>query len=335
MSARFTVEEEVATVNFGRPHVVILGAGASRAAFPRGDRDGRSLPVMADFVETAGLQDTLEDARIAPPHDDFERIYASLCDDPRRDDLRQAIEERVQDYFRSLDLPEHPTLYDRLILSLRPKDVVATFNWDPFLWQAADRNWDFAAQPRLLFLHGNVAIGVCNSCRVVGSAGGECVKCASPLLPCPLLYPITHKNYSADPYIASAWEVLKAALSHAYILTIFGYAAPASDVDAVDLMSMAWGSPESRNLEEVELIDIVDAETLGVRWERFIHSHHYRTCTSFDESLLGRHPRRTCEALWATLMDVKWPEGTVTPTASNFDELYEFYEPRVSAEPDE
>jgi cyclic nucleotide-binding protein len=29
--------------------------------------------------------------------------------------------------------PELLTLYDHLVLSLRPKDVIATFNWDPFL----------------------------------------------------------------------------------------------------------------------------------------------------------------------------------------------------------
>jgi len=33
------------------PHVFILGAGASVAACPDGDRNGRRLPVMANFVE--------------------------------------------------------------------------------------------------------------------------------------------------------------------------------------------------------------------------------------------------------------------------------------------
>ena len=32
------------------PHVVILGAGASLAAFPDGDKNGRKLPLMNDIV---------------------------------------------------------------------------------------------------------------------------------------------------------------------------------------------------------------------------------------------------------------------------------------------
>jgi hypothetical protein len=38
-----TVEEEIANPFFGRPHVVILGAGASRASFPKGEAAGRHL----------------------------------------------------------------------------------------------------------------------------------------------------------------------------------------------------------------------------------------------------------------------------------------------------
>ncbi len=34
-----------------RLHVVLLGAGASLAAFPNGDRLGRTLPLMKNLVE--------------------------------------------------------------------------------------------------------------------------------------------------------------------------------------------------------------------------------------------------------------------------------------------
>src|SRR5947199_10791733 len=37
------------------PHVVILGAGASRAAFPNGDANGSRLPLMVDLVGCLGL----------------------------------------------------------------------------------------------------------------------------------------------------------------------------------------------------------------------------------------------------------------------------------------
>jgi hypothetical protein len=45
-----TVEQEEKSPFAGRPHVVILGAGASVAAFPGGDRYGRLLPVMDNLT---------------------------------------------------------------------------------------------------------------------------------------------------------------------------------------------------------------------------------------------------------------------------------------------
>ena len=44
-----TVEDEQNNVFVERPHLVVLGAGASRAAFPDGDKNGKRLPLMADF----------------------------------------------------------------------------------------------------------------------------------------------------------------------------------------------------------------------------------------------------------------------------------------------
>ncbi len=61
-----------------RPHVVLLGAGASRAAFPKGDANGLRLPLMSDFVETvSGLADYLRANGIC--HDgNIETLYKKL-----------------------------------------------------------------------------------------------------------------------------------------------------------------------------------------------------------------------------------------------------------------
>jgi hypothetical protein len=37
------------------PHVVLLGAGASLAAFPNGDANGNKLPLMNDLIATVGI----------------------------------------------------------------------------------------------------------------------------------------------------------------------------------------------------------------------------------------------------------------------------------------
>ena len=39
----------------GYRHVVILGAGASKASFPDGDSNGYKLPLMNDFAKKKGL----------------------------------------------------------------------------------------------------------------------------------------------------------------------------------------------------------------------------------------------------------------------------------------
>ncbi len=49
-----------------KPHVVLLGAGASRAAFPTGDVSGKRLPVMDDLVQTIGIAPLFEKFKIAP-----------------------------------------------------------------------------------------------------------------------------------------------------------------------------------------------------------------------------------------------------------------------------
>jgi hypothetical protein len=120
-----------------RPHVVLLGAGASRAAFPNGDAAGRRLPLMTDLVEIVGLQHLVEEAgREYANETNFEAIYGRLALEPSRSNLVREIERRIDAYFAALSLPSQATLYDRLLVSLRPTDAVFTFNWDPFLFDA-------------------------------------------------------------------------------------------------------------------------------------------------------------------------------------------------------
>lgn len=328
----FTIQDEVKSAEFGRPHVVILGAGASLAAFPNGERNGRRLPVIKNFVEVVGLTALLTDNKIHPPYDDFEAIYSDIATNPAQTDLRAEIEQRVHDYFSALELPDAPTLYDHLILSLRPKDVIATFNWDPFLWHAAARNHRFGKVPCLLFLHGNVAIGYCHDCKVVLGRHQHCSRCGQPLAASPLLYPVKQKDYQSDPAIAGHWRTLARALKEAWTVTFFGYGAPTTDVEAIKLLKDAWGDVEKRNLEETEIIDIRTEEDLVATWDPFIHTHHYTINKSFYDSYIGRHPRRSCEALWARLMECQFPEGTQIPKNADFDELYEWFQPRIDAE---
>tara|TARA_B100000959_G_scaffold232853_1_gene249945 strand:+ start:4254 stop:5267 length:1014 start_codon:yes stop_codon:yes gene_type:complete len=319
-----SLEAEIKNVSFKRPHVVILGAGASVAALPNGDKNGKLLPVMDDFLEKIDLNDIVSNLDLNSSDGNFEEIYSDLHSSGNID-ITNEIERRVFDYFSNLKLPIKPTIYDHLVLSLRPKDVIATFNWDPFLWQACERNLYLTKPPEIIFLHGNVAVGVCFESKTIGLLGRTCKASGKKFEKTSLLFPIKQKNYAENEYIKTSWETLKKYLKNAYIVTIFGYGAPKSDVEAIELMKQAWGSSEDRNLEEIEIIDLKDDDELAETWEDFIHSHHYRVCSNFYDSWIANHPRRSCEAMWDMLMQCNFCDDNPIPQYNNFENLWEWY----------
>jgi hypothetical protein len=327
-----SVAEEIADVSMGRPHVVLLGAGASRAAFPRGERNGKRLPVMADFFETTAVADDLISVGIPHSGRNFEELYSELTHDPAKARVREALDRAVFHYFSSLDLPDEPTLFDHLILSLRPKDIIATFNWDPFLILAARRNGHVGGVPRLLFLHGNVLEAYCEKDRVHGVRGARCSRCGQPFVPGKLLYPIAEKNYDTDPAIQSSWLAVKWAFENAFMVTFFGYGAPQSDRGAVDLLHEAWGGWQKRDMEQIEMIDIRQEDELLRTWRPFVHTHHYEVHTDFYESWIANHPRRTGEAYWSQYLDARFIENNPVPRTGSFGELWAWFEPLVAAE---
>jgi hypothetical protein len=146
---------------------------------------------------------------------------------------------------------------------------------------------------------------------------------------------VSHKNYNADGFISAEWVALKHFMRHAFALTFFGYGAPKTDVEAVELLRDGWGTSEKRQFEETEIIDTKTEAELVQTWSDFIHTHHYQTRTSFYDSLMARHPRRTCEHLWACLIEARWPQRVDFPRDASFDELYEWLEPRLVAEQNE
>ena len=116
------------------------------------------------------------------------------------------------------------------------------------------------------------------------------------------------------------------------MVTIFGYGAPESDVEAIELLKNAWGNVEDRQFEEIEIIDIRDKDELEKVWDIFIHTHHYEVVDHFSKSQIFNHPRRSLEALWARIMDAKFTEGNPYGKLSSFDELDEFLKPILKKE---
>jgi hypothetical protein len=241
------------------------------------------------------------------------------------------MESEIGNYFSTIAIPDGPCLYDHLLVSLRSKDIVATFNWDPLLVDARNRN-PFIAGPMLLFLHGNVRIAICLEHRVKGVVGQLCPKCRRKMTPSRLLYPVRKKDYASDAFIASQWAALRWALKNAFALTIFGYGAPTTDIDAIAIMKEAWGDVNVRQFEQTELIDIRPENEVRDLWAAFIHTHHYQHHTDFYESLIPNHPRRTCEALKAQCYEAKFTDTNPLPQGVSQTALWDWLEPLLSAE---
>lgn len=307
------------------PHLVILGAGASVAATPQGDRKGLRLPVMATLSSQLGLDELFEAHGLIAPGDDFEAVYSDLIDLGAHPQLVAALEARVNEYFASLELPDSPTIYDHLVLSLRSKDAIATFNWDPFLWQALQRNHDVALLPAAFFLHGNTAIGSCTADRVIGDRRDHCRTCGAPFAPSRLLYPVKDKDYATDPVIMAQWSAFEEYLEHAYLLTVFGYGAPTTDAKAMEVMKTAWQRPGKRELEEVEIVDIRPVEELECAWAPFIVRTHCRMVDSFFRSTLARWPRRSCEAIYNQFMMLQLSAEHRAPIKGSLAEVQDWY----------
>lgn len=299
------------------PHVVILGAGASLAAFPNGDANGRQLPLMKNLVEVVGLQDILFANGVLDDHDNFEALYDKLASNPGMSEVTGALEIRLHDYFAGMQIPDEVTIYDLLLLSLREKDVIATFNWDPFLAQAYKRNRGIGRLPQILFLHGNVDVGVCREHMSVGFLEHHCPKCEKPMSPSKLLYPVQHKNYTADPYIKNEWARLQRYLQQAYLITIFGYSAPRTDVEARELLLNTWQKNPMREFAEIDIVDIRERTEVMASWSDFFVRQHYGIFPDVRRTIPFHHPRRSCEAFaMATLQQDPWPENDFPQTTS-------------------
>ncbi len=290
----------------GLEHLIILGAGATCAAFPDGDASGRAIPAMNKFMEKTGLIEKFSDVREeinAEPN--LEDLFSKWSENPSRKTHRENLEKEIRGYLTNLE-STGMNLYVKLLLSLTDRDVIATFNWDPLLAQiyrklSCEITEDL---PHLLFLHGNVAMGYCPHCRRTGYLHDKCGGCDNDFAEMSLLYPVKNKNYNENIYyIRSAWEDLGKALAKASVITFFGYSAPVSDTAAQNMMNEAFRQDPLRNIVEFQLINTADETELRNSYGDFnIKPNHMSIVSSFYDSYIARYPRRSADNLYNTVM---------------------------------
>jgi len=233
--------EELYKIMKNSPHVVLLGAGASYACIPKGDKNGRRISCMDNFFENTGI-----DIGYTGSYKNLEDIYQDI------DSVKRILlEEKIRECFNKFELPDAPTIYDALVISLTKKDFIASFNWDPLLVQAFQRCRKITKDlPEVAFLHGNVreyyALGNNGEMTAV-FAQSECphgayikTDAGERCQPTPLLYPIKEKNYDKDQYIKKAWAALQEGLQKSFMFTIFGYSGPKTDTKAIGLIESGF-----------------------------------------------------------------------------------------------
>ena len=316
------------------PHVVILGAGASLAAFPNGDKFGRKLPLMDNLIETVGLDVILKKWNVNLSSINFEDFFDKLVSEKNNIQPQRLIEDKVYEYFSEMIIPDNATLYDFLILSLRDKDLIASFNWDPMLVQAYRRNINLKKLPRICFLHGNVGIGACIKDKRCGYIEQNCLVCGQLFQKVRLLYPIKNKNYTSDPFIRNEWNVVRHYLQYAYFITIFGYSAPGIDVAARDIMLEVWNKNQTKSLAEIEIIDIKSEKELLETWNEFITRTRYGVLNSHYKSYLWRFTGRSCDAVAGATLQLEPSPENPYPDTKDLNELQVWVKPLINEETD-
>lgn len=166
--------------------------------------------------------------------------------------------------------------------------------------------------------------------------GYECPTCHTILVPSRLLYPIEKKNYDDDSYIKSQWNALEFYLKEAYMLSIFGYSAPNTDISAKEKIFKSWrGQLNGKDqIDRVEIIDKrgCDKNILKSTWEDFIYSHHVRVFDDIFDSFALKHPRRSGEAYLGAILNGEFIPDNPPPQTKSLEDLWYWYGDRVSAE---
>lgn len=69
-------DNDIAEIMRSRPHLFILGAGATKATIPYGDKYGRQSPVMENFMHEIGIDGLLDGVKLETKSNIYQRtIY--------------------------------------------------------------------------------------------------------------------------------------------------------------------------------------------------------------------------------------------------------------------
>lgn len=326
----------------GGSHVVILGAGASIASALRNpEKHGLSLPSMNDLPKVCGLDGVLNKFPENLICDNFEATYSNLVEHDPNNYYLKVMNDMIYSYFRTIELPDEPTIYDYLVMSLRDKDAIATFNWDPFLYQAWWRNYHHGSSPQMIYLHGNVAVGYNQEKHMLGRAGMYSNNESIYFEPTQLLFPVKHKDYNKDSFIRSSWQMLQDRLDkekcNTHNVTIFGYSAPVTDVEALSMMKSAWGISMIEILNNLNLLTFAKRKTSSIRGQSLfiliiMITGHLFLILHWLNTHVGQMKLFFCHFLPITPEEAFVEPNPVPLDFKTLKEMWDWYEPLIDKE---
>jgi hypothetical protein len=141
-----------------------------------------------------------------------------------------------------------------------------------------------------------------------------------------LLYPIGKKDYNSKPIIVNEWNLAKSVLSRAAGITVYGYGAPVTDVEAVELMKSANHLSQMKDIAPFTIINLAKNEgEQRKKWSEFYDVKMFLYCNKFEETMLWKNPRVSLEALFdAILQQQPRSEEKSFREFSTLTELQEF-----------
>ena len=90
---------DIAEIMRSRPHLFILGAGATKATIPNGDKYGRQSPVMENFMQEIGIDGLLDGVKLKTKSNNIEAIYSELASKPEYTDVVRQIEDGIVEVY--------------------------------------------------------------------------------------------------------------------------------------------------------------------------------------------------------------------------------------------
>ncbi len=120
-------------------------------------------------------------------------------------------------------------------------------------------------------------------------------------------------------------------------MTIFGYSAPQSDTEAINIMKSAWKQVGQREMEQIEVIDRKPEEVILKSWQDFTYGGHTDYSDNYFGSILAHNPRRTSESYFShylpmTISEAFRKSNPVPHDFKTLKELWKWHEPLIEAE---